>query len=177
MSLIDTTYRIPFRRQDVRNLLQRISAGQGDNGKVLHNLTWHIIRTIPGFHPVSRKIGKGGEIDIRVRNSGHLGWPLRWIEDYFLIECKDTDAPVDEKEVGHFLTKLILNKVNQGAIISKVGLSGGREYKFASGDLKSAFTQLNIVVLDITIADLRVVESTMDFLILLQKKYERLRFR
>ena len=176
MSLIDTSYRIPFRINYVNNLLDQIISGGGQQGILLETLVWHLIRTIPSLQPISRTLGKGGEVDIRVRNSGPFGQPLKWMDDYFLVECKDTNDRVSEKEFGHFLTKMLLNKTNQGIIVSRNGLAGRGKYVYASRDQKIAYSQLNMVVLDISISNLQNLRSTMDFLLLLQKKYESLRF-
>ena len=156
--------------------MNKIIAGQGQRGTLLETLVAYLLRTIPGLEPVNRTVGKGGEIDIRVLNSGRLGQPLKWFEDYFLVECKDTKKPVDEKEVGHFLIKMLLNKTHQGAIVSKSGLTGGGRNSHASRDRKLAYSQLNLVVLDINTSDLRGLRSYMDLLRLLQRKYEELRF-
>jgi hypothetical protein len=146
-------------------------------GKVLERLVAYIVRTVPELRVANRIRGKGGEIDLLVANSALPGKPLRWFADYFLVECKDTNTTVSEKEFGHFLTKLNLTKTTQGAIVSRKGFSGSPSYKYASRDQKLAYSEMGIVVLDIEVADLQNMSSSGHFLTLLQHKYEELRFQ
>ena len=143
---------------------------------MLELLVGYLLRSVPGLRVVRRIIGKGGEIDLLVANSDAPGKPLRWFADYFLVECKDVNKAVNEKEFGHFLTKMNLTKSTQGAIVSRKGLSGSPGYKFASRDQRLAYSEMSAVVLDIRVTDFQSINSTADFLSLLQSKYEELRF-
>jgi hypothetical protein len=177
MSATSSSYTIPYNRIYVNALTSAIATGAGNQGLLLELVVFYLMRTVPGLEPFHRKLQKGGEIDIRVRNVALTGQPLRWFGDYFLVECKDTDSKVSEKEFGHFLTKLALNKTMQGAIVSKKGLAGAPKFSFASRDQKLAYAQLGITVLDITLPDLQRLQSTDDFLAMMQNKYEDLRFK
>jgi len=176
MSALGSRYVIPFNRHYISHLITQILAGSGQRGLLLEFLMAYIIFTIPDLVPVTRTHGKGGETDLRIRNSASAGEPLKWFEDYFLIECKDRKDVVSEKEFGHFITKMLLNKTSQAAIVSRMGLSGAPKYAFASRDQQLAFAQLGLVILDIRLSDLQTLRSRDDFLLLLQKKYEKLRF-
>jgi hypothetical protein len=136
----------------------------------------YLIRTVPGLEPARRLIIKGGEIDLLVRNYRPFVEPLRWLEDYFLVECKDQSRRVNEKEFGHFLTKLNLSKTRQGIIVSRLGLTGSGGFAYASRDQKLAFSEMDVVVLSITIEEVARLAGVGEFLMLLQRKYEELRF-
>jgi hypothetical protein len=121
-------------------------------------------------------LGKGGEIDILVANFATPGDPLRWLGDYFLIECKDQGDPVSESQFGHFLTKLNLTKTKQGAIVSREGFSGSAGFSYARRDQKIAYSEMAVAVLDIQLSELQGLASANEFLRLLQSKYEEIRF-
>ncbi len=176
MSVVGPSYAVPFNEIYVVSQLGQITGGQGQHGAVLENLVAYLIRTVPGLRVARRILGKGGEIDLLVSNSGALGKPLRWFTDYFLVECKDVNQTVGEKEFGHFLTKMNLTKTTQGAIVSRKGLSGSPTYRFASRDQKLAYSEMGVAVLDLKVTDFQNLSSAADFLTLLQLKYEELRF-
>ena len=156
-------------------MVDAIMAGQGANWRLLEVLAVYMMRTILQFSIVPKSLVRGGQVDVLVRNVGSPGRPLRWIGDYFLIECKNLNETVDEKEFGHFLSKMTLNGSKEGAIISNLGLSGSPA-QYASRDQKQAYFQLGVVVLDIRLAELRQLSSAESFLQLLQNRYEDLRF-
>jgi hypothetical protein len=176
MSVLRTSINPVFNRAFVLHLANRIAGGNGEQGRILERLAAYVMLTIPGMQVASRLLSHGGEIDILVRNNQSVGLPLKWIGDYFLIECKDTADKVDEKEYGHFLTKLTLCKTKQGAIFSRNGLTGAPQYEFASRDQKLAYSQGEFVVLDIKLSELVNLQSTADLLVMMQQKYEQLRF-
>jgi hypothetical protein len=176
MSTLSPTYVVPFNSSLVSHLVATIQAGHGRQGRNLEMLAAYLFRTVPGFSVAMRQSAIAGEIDVLVANSEAPGKPLRWLGDYFLLECKDRNKTVNEKEFGHFLTKLNLTKTKQGAIISRKGLSGAPEYRYASRDQKLAYAEMGAIVLDLRIADLASLRHSGDLLALLQRKYEQLRF-
>lgn len=167
---------LSFNRHFVLELASRINSGFGNRGLALELLIAYIMLTVPGLSLMSRVPGKGGEIDVLIRNTLNEGRPLRWFGDFFLIECKDRNERVSEKEFGHFLTKMTLCKTMQGAIVSRNGFTGSQSNIFAARDQMLAYSQLNMVILDIRLSELMSLQSTEDFLTLLQRKYENLRF-
>jgi hypothetical protein len=169
-------YTIPFNPYFVRYLCGEIRAGHGERGTVLETLTTYLIRTVEGLVVKNRQMGMGGEIDILVGNFASPGEPLRWFGDYFLIECKDTNDVVRERDLGRFLTKLNLTKTKQGAIVSKEGLSGSSGFGYATRDRKIAYSEMTVAILDIQLGEIEQLNSTEEFLLLLQQKYEDLRF-
>jgi len=98
MSVVRPTYLFPFNSHYVAYLINLIRSGQDQRGVLLENLMSYLIRTVPGLEPARRLIIKGGEIDLLVRNYRPFVEPLRWLEDYFLVECKDQSRRVNEKE-------------------------------------------------------------------------------
>lgn len=107
----------------MRTLAEQISNRDGQHGTVLETLVTYLFKTVSGLTVESRKYTEGGEVDVLVGNHGYPGQPLRWFGDYFLVECKDVDDTIEEKELGHFLTKLNFTKTKQGAIVSLKGLT------------------------------------------------------
>jgi hypothetical protein len=73
--------------------------------------------------------------------------------------------------------KLNLTRTNLGIIFSKNGLSGQGKRIYADGSRDTAFSQLGIAVLDITLHELNGLDEYDKFLLMLQQKYEELRFR
>lgn len=176
MSVLSPAYPVPFNSALVTRLVGKILTGHGKQGRILELLMAYVFRTIPGFRVAMRQLGNAGEIDVLVANSGAPGKPLRWFGDYFLVECKDEDEKVSEKEFGHFLSKMNLTKTKQGAIVSRNGLSGAPRYRYASRDQKLAYAEMGAIILDIRVTDLANLRNFGDFLTLLQIKYEQLRF-
>jgi len=167
----------PFNKYFVHQQVSLIDVGQGLNGRRLELLAAYLFGTFDDFRIIWRKIGRGGEYDLLIENQQSLGRPFRWMKDYILVECKDIAKPVSEKEFGHFLSKLNLTKTNLGVIFSRNGLSGRGKRAYADGSRDTAFSQLEIVVLDITLDELRGLDNYDEFISMLQRKYEELRFR
>ncbi len=168
---------IPFNRFFVSYLVSQINAGAGTSWQLLEVLAAYLMWTIPGLQVINLGLVTGGQVDVLVRNSAPSGQPLRWIGDYLLVECKDWNERVTEKEFGHFLSKLVLNKAKQGIIISRSGLSGSPHHGFASRDQKVAFSQSDVVVLDIRLNEIQGLAGVNDLVEMLQLKYEELRFK
>lgn len=156
-----------------------ITEGKGEEGLALERLATYLFLTIPGIIVKNRRVGKGGEVDVLVGNLGGPGRPFGWFGDYFLVECKDkAEDPVSESDFGHFLTKLNLTKTKQGAIVSRWGFSGsaGKGRAYAKRDQKTAFSEMGVAVLDISVHEIEMLNKLDDWLMLLQRKYEEIRF-
>ena len=169
-------YTVPFNAIYTAYLIGQIRARQGNRGLLLERLMVHLFRTLPGLRVSQRQQVKGGEVDLIVGNFGTVGQPLRWFGDYFFVECKDQQDSVDEKELGHFLTKMNLTKTTAGAIVSLKGLSGSPSYRWASRDRRLAYSQMGMIVLDVTLDDIALLGSSGHFVSMMQQKYEDLRF-
>lgn len=166
-----------FNPHFVLDQISEIEKGADQTGKTLEVLAAYLMMAIPHFEVMHEDRVKGGQLDVLVRNDSPLGEPFRWLGDYFLIECKDLEGTVTQPQFGHFVSKMMLNKAKQGAIISRKGLADWPPKTNASKDRGTVYAQSDVVVLDILLDDLKPLRSSDDLLAMMQSKYEELRFK
>ena len=170
-------YTLPFNKEYINHKIAILdSNGPERTGKNLEYLVAYCFMTVPGFKVGHRALFKIGEVDIMVSNQNPSGQPLKWIDDYILIECKDWNAPVGVPQFGNHLTKLLLSHTKVGIIVSRKGISGRGGRAHAARQQLLAYSQSDFVVLDILYTELKYLSSYSSFLELLQGKYEELRF-
>ncbi len=138
-------------------------------------LTSYLFKTISGIQVLWRRRGRGGEVDVVVRNLSPSGLPLPWLGEFALIECKDRQDRIRSPELGAFLAKLTLTGIQTGIVVSRNGLTGQGKRRFAEEIQHHALSRSNIVVIDVLTSELVNLDSTEAFLALLQTKYESIR--
>ncbi len=167
--------KIPFNRRLVHLWCDHIIQHPGGGGRRLELLVSYLLQTVPGLWTQWRRRGRGGEVDVVVRNLSPAGLPLPWLGEFVLVECKDRSRRVTTSEMGSFLSKLILTGIRTGIIVSRTGLTGSKAGKYATEMRDHAFSRSGISVLDLLVADLAPLDSVDAFLSLLQSRYEQVR--
>lgn len=141
----------------------------------LERFACYLFQTIPRLQVKRRRRGRGGEVDVIVRNNNPGGSPLPWLGEFALIECKHRRKRVTVPELEALLAKLTLTAVRTGFVISPRGLTGRGQRRHAEEVQDHAFSRSNVVVVSITLAELSGLRSLDGFLELLQSRYEDVR--
>ena len=167
---------LPFNRHYLAESLDKISRRRGKStGVDLEMLVSYLFQTLPDTRINWRRRGKGGEIDVIVRDEGHARLARPWSGEYFFAECKDKFKAVDVNDLGHFSSKLSVTKVKAGAIFSRKGLTGRGKKKYAEQFRDLIFNEAGIAIMDIVLDDLKGISSSSDFASLLRRMNEKVR--
>ena len=159
-------------------LLRRVElAGTNEEKKEsLENLAEYLFSTIQGFEVRPSIRTSTSEIDRLIRNnSSHPD--LKLLGDYVQLECKNWSEPVGANEIRDFVGKLRNARCNSGILISKNGITGDCNWiNDAKGEIRNAFQQSEIIVINLTLGDLRDILDCKNLIALVLEKYEEVRF-
>jgi hypothetical protein len=137
-------------------------------GKKFEDLAAYLFETVRC--PVRRNLVTplgSQQIDLAVAHLGALG-P---VPNFFLVECKYWEQPVDSAAVGYFLKTCEDRRVSLGVIISRNGITGDPTDTTAAHSLAFAShcRGTNLVVVEE--ADLLAIKSDADFIDMLVRAW------
>jgi hypothetical protein len=116
--------------------------------------------------PVERDLSsplRSQQIDLAVAHLGVLG-P---VPNFFLVECKYWEKPVDSAAVGYFLGTCRDRNVRLGVIISRFGLTGNTADASAAHSLAFGASLVGVNLIVVTEADLLGMQTGAEFVNLL----------
>jgi hypothetical protein len=94
---------------------------------------------------------------------------------YFVCECKDWVSPADFTTMAKFCRVLDSIKSRFGILFSKNGISGAGETKFAEREQLKVYQDRGIVIVVLSLEELRYVASGANLIALLRRQYETVR--
>lgn len=163
---------MPLNRNEIAGRLQEIETTSvaDTRGKKFENLASYLFEEIEC--PVERNLIsplESQQIDLAVAHLGALG-P---VPNFFLVECKHWEKPVDSAAVGYFLKTCEDRRASLGIIFSKSGITGDPADGTAANSLSFAshFRGTSLVVLDKN--DLLKIDSNSDFILMLVRAWMR----
>lgn len=112
---------------------------------------------------------KSGEIDLVFWNTKHIQG-LYFFPWTILVECKNLQDPVEPKELGWFVTKLKQRGLDYGILISARGITGNAKELTGGHKIISDALKDKIVVIIITMDDIKSLRNPLDTVHLIRKK-------
>jgi len=145
-------------------------------GKDLETLAAYLVQTLRSVKVSWDVPTRSGQIDVVLRDEGSEKEARPWSGEYVFIECKDRGERVDVSALGAFSSKLSGAKVKTGIVLSREGLTGRGQRKYAEDFRNLIFNETGIAIMSIRISELHKLRSGRDFLELLRHKYEEVKF-
>ncbi|MGP1386224.1 MAG: hypothetical protein ACTS2F_21875 [Thainema sp.] len=150
----------------------------GEKGNTYEDLACAALALIPGLSIKHRRLlTTTSEIDLLVEYTRKPSYPM--FEEtgrYVLVECKNWAKPAGAKELRDFFGKLADSRTKLGLYFSRNGVTGEKD-RDAIGTIKAKYHQDGVVVVVITFDDLRAVAQGEDFLQLIDRRYDEVRFQ
>lgn len=150
-------------------------------GDALEDLAAYLLLLIPGWIPRRNIMNRnqGSETDIVVSNfsSASDGTPDLFGR-HFIVECKNTNEPVDVRNVGYFLYRMKLAHCKFGVIFSARDITGKKRGETAARSLiRQAFHEDGITCIVLDRNDIEALAGgAATFLPLLLKSIDVFRF-
>lgn len=158
-------------------LLARIDEKLGKpDGKDLEELAGYLLGSIPGFEVRSDVRTDDAQYDALIRNRGPKYDFRADLGYYALVECKDWSKPVGVPEVSQFINKLVLQDCRGGILFSSQGITGEGKNKDAELQLLKAHYRAGKIIMVMDKGDFLQATKGGNLVLLLQRKYEGMRF-
>lgn len=148
--------------------------GEGD-GQSLEILTSYLLGSIPGIRSKYRQKTKSSDLDVINIIEGNFGDYRNEVSRYFICECKDWESTIGSSIIRDFQSKILSKKTNFGILFSKKGITGNGKDTDAQNEIRTAYQGSGIVILDVSLPDLKLLIEGANLIVLLRGKYERLR--
>ena len=149
------------------------AGGAVECGRLLENFIAYLFSKCSGVrHYRNNMINAAGssEIDVCFWNNRHDN-SFDFLPQILVVECKNTQEPVDSAAVRVFQTKLQVSALDYGVLVAVHGVTGNPENLRAAHDvIRTAFQAHRIRIIVLTRAELEVLRSTEELVRLLQDK-------
>jgi hypothetical protein len=146
-----------------------------ETGLVLERLADYLLSCVPGCKTARRKRTHSTDYDIVCSVEGPAVDFRSEFGRYFICECKDRGDPANFTTIAKFIRVLDSIKARFGIIFSSKGLTGASKTKYAERELLKAYQDRGVVIIVITLEDLRQIASSGNFISLLRERYEKMR--
>ena len=102
--------------------------------------------------------------------------PMHALGRYFLVECKNWKKPASAAALRDFIGKLQKTRCALGIVFSREGVTGEASGADAVREVRWAYDREHVLVLVVSLQDLRGIESSDMFIQMLDDKLDALRF-
>jgi hypothetical protein len=163
---------------NLRHLLQKALADS--SGTNMEELATYLFSCVDGFEPIPRQQTDAFHFDVVVRNLVSEHPLLKMFGEYIGVESKNVKTTVSVEQLNHFIMKLRLHSMKCGVIFTNEGISGlsfGDDERYGKSIQIRTFNRDDIIVFDITVADLKRMIDGDNLISILLAKYEDIRFR
>ncbi len=162
----------PANRRYVAELLDQTGDG---TGQVLELLAEYLLAVMPGCRTYRRKQTYSTDHDIVCSLDGvELDFRSE-LGRYFVCESKDWSRPADFTAFAKFARVLDSTKSRFGILFSREGITGEDRTRDAAREQLKLFQDRGIVVVVVSLSDIKAVIDGYNFITLLREKYERVR--
>jgi hypothetical protein len=141
-------------------------------GAQLEEFISRVFICVPGVEVFARDIknDKGSqEIDLSLWNSKAPDG-LYFLDHVILVECKNWASKASSSDISWFATKIKRAHKNFGIFISTQGITGSNTTNSAAHDTVMSYHQDGIVIMVITVYEIKHMNSFVDLIQLIKKK-------
>jgi hypothetical protein len=148
-------------------------------GKLLELTVAYFFVTHGGFDVRLRLTGLDSEFDLLLRSRDPDARVHRELGSYILVECKNTDTRTSASKVRNFSAKVRYAGCRSGVLVSRTGLTGTRpdSVGYAAYAVRKAYHRDGSIIVLMDGDDIQeVIDGSLGFLDLLERRYEEIRF-
>jgi hypothetical protein len=143
-----------------------------EKGRALEDLMCELFASIPGVSIARRNLVSPfgtEELDIVLWNQA-LPDGLFFLGPMIVVECKHWSEPADGQVISYFVERIAQVGLNDGLLISSMGITGGAKPPTRAHHHISAALPRGICILVVTRAELDALTTIRQFIELLQEK-------
>lgn len=141
-------------------------------GKILEDLACYLFEMIPGIEIAARNtmnVYNTEEIDVSIWNNKKKDG-LHFLNDIFLIECKNWSSPVTSIEVNWFATKIEDRGLDFGVLLATNGITHEEHEIKRAQRIQTNLLKKHIRMIVLTGEDIVSLASTDDMVLLIKRK-------
>lgn len=165
---------IPYDVAKIKEMFRKsaISSSKQEKGKIFEDLACYLFETIPGvLFTIRNSMNQYGteEVDISIWHD-QAPEGLNFLNNVFLIECKNWSSPVSSMEVNWFAAKVEDRGLDFGILLATNGITkDDSEIKRAQSVL-TGYLRKRIRIIVLTQKDILGLNTTDDMVLLIKKK-------
>lgn len=168
----EETYFFKINKSYLKMLIENLGES---TGKYLEKLSEYFLSSMAGCRTSRRKETPSSDLDIIGSLEGYDMDFRSELGRYFAVECKDWSKSADFTTVAKFCRVLDSIKAKFGILISKNGISGDDNFKYAEREIVKVYQDRGIVIVTISIDDINDISEGANFINLLRNKYDKIR--
>jgi hypothetical protein len=153
-------------------LLRRLGGGAGESLEILAE---YLMSCMPGCRTRRRERSGSTDYDIVCAMEGFDVDFRSELGRYFVCECKDWASPADFTTMAKFCRVLDSTKSRFGILFAKSGISGAGANQFAEREQLKVFQDRGVVIVVLSLSDLKAVASGANLITMLRRRYESVR--
>jgi hypothetical protein len=152
-----------------------ITTSTSSDGKCLELLAHYLLCCMPGTITERRRITNETDYDVYCTIDGQLVDFRADLGRHWICECKDVSGPVGYSDVAKFSRTVDSSHCKVGILFARNGISGQRDRLYAERATAKLFQQHGIVVIVLTLDDLRPLLTGGSIITVLRQHYEKIR--
>lgn len=146
-----------------------------EKGESLEEVITYLFTSYKGYFDVRQNVrSRISELDIHLWFRPGDDPMLRKFGEEIIVECKNWQQPVGKHEINDLAGDMIGRKCRTGILVSRKGITG-KDFKDAVGQRLVWFhSELNLIILVLTLPDIKSIADGKDLINLLKEKYVEL---
>lgn len=165
---------IPYDRSKIKAMFEssQLTKSKQEKGKILEDLTCYLFEIIPGIIIAKRNSMNQydtEEVDISIWND-KVQEGLHFLNNLFLIECKNWSSSVTSVEVNWFATKVENRGLDFGILLATNGITKEETEIKRAQSILTGYLRKHIQIIVLTRSDILNLNSTDDMALLIKHK-------
>lgn len=144
----------------------------GEKGKALEDLVFALFSVYKSYFEVRKHIrSRTSSLDLHLWFKPGDDPLLKKFGGEIVVECKNWQHPVGKPEINDLAGDMVIRKCKTGVLVSRKGITG-KEFKDANGQRLAWFlSENNLIILVLTLKDMKLIEKGKNLIDLLKDKY------
>lgn len=165
---------IPYDTNKIKQMIinSQNSSSTYEKGKLFEDLACYLFETVPGITIAKRNAMNQyntEEIDISIWND-KCEDGLSFINNIFLVECKNWSNSVGSADVNWFATKVEDRGLDFGILLAANGVTKGANEIKSAQSILSGYLRKHIRIIVIDMDEILSFNTTEDFIYLIKSK-------
>ena len=165
---------IPYDRAKIEKYIddsEKASTKQ-EKGKLFEDLACYLFETIPGVVIAKRNSMNQyntEEVDVSIWNDKDVEG-LPFLNNIFLVECKNWSNPVESVDVNWFATKVEDRGLDFGVLLAAHGITKEKDELKRAQSILTGYLRKHIQIIVIEKEEILALETTGDIILLIKNK-------
>ncbi|MCI9094522.1 MAG: restriction endonuclease [Coprobacillus sp.] len=165
---------IPYDREKIKRYIDdsKKNLTKQEKGKLFEDLACYLFETIPGVVIAKRNSMNQyntEEVDVSIWNDQTVNG-LPFLNNIFLVECKNWSTPVGSSDINWFATKVENRGLDFGVLLAAHGITKEKDRLQRGESVLTGFLRKHIRIITIDRKEILSLETTDDMILLIKNK-------